>query len=284
MSQMVSTTFFGALKMYGPYLLDVGPLQSSPLSTQPWRTFCCDMALVGMMRFVTVILGLVSLKYVAVSFTETVKASAPFFTVLFARLILKEYTSLRVNLSLVPVVAGLALCSATELSYTSLGFFAAVANNCIDCVQNVFSKKLLSTHYNYVNLQFYTSAAALVVQLPLMLYLHADLLLSSDWNQISSELILALLLNGIFFHMQSVLAYAVMGLISPVTQSVANTLKRGLLIWLSILYFGNPVTLMSALGTAMCVGGVFAYNYARRHYPYEQPAVLPSYTAVPTRS
>ena len=36
--------------------------------------------------------------------------------------------------------------------------------------QNVFSKKLLSTHYNYVNLQIYTSAAALVVQLPLMLY------------------------------------------------------------------------------------------------------------------
>ena len=32
--------------------------------------------------------------------------------------------------------------------------------------QNVFSKKLLSTHYNYVNLQFYTSAAALAFQLP----------------------------------------------------------------------------------------------------------------------
>ena len=37
-------------------------------------------------------------------------------------------------------------------------------NNCLDCVQNVYSKKLLSTHYNYINLQFYTSAAALVVQ------------------------------------------------------------------------------------------------------------------------
>ena len=33
------------------------------------------------------------------------------------------------------------------------GFGAAVFNNCIDCVQNVFSKKLLSTHYNYINLQ-----------------------------------------------------------------------------------------------------------------------------------
>ena len=63
------------------------------------------------------------------------------------------------------------------------------------------------------------------------------------------------------------MAYAVMGLISPVSQSVANTLKRALLIWLSVLYFGNPVTWASAMGTATVVGGVFAYNHARRFYP-----------------
>ena len=111
------------------------------------------MASVGLMRVLTVVLGLVSLKYVAVSFTETIKSSAPFFTVIFARLMLGEVTSWKVNLSLVPVVGGLALCSATELSFNAIGFSAAVFNNCIDCIQNVFSKKLLSTHYNYVNLQ-----------------------------------------------------------------------------------------------------------------------------------
>ena len=71
------------------------------------------------------------------------------------------------------------------------------------------------------------------------------------------------------------MAYAVMGLISPVTQSVANTLKRALLIWLSVLYFGNPVTWLSALGTAICISGVFSYNHARRKYPYKAPMVLP---------
>jgi len=224
------------------------------------------MSLVGLMRVLTVMLGLVSLKYVAVSFTETIKASAPFFTVIFARLLLGEVTSVKVNLSLVPVVAGLALCSASEASFNTVGFLAAVFNNGIDCVQNVFSKKLLSTHYNYVNLQFYTSAAALVVQLPVMLYHHhAAIWLRQGWSSsISTELGLHLLLNGVCFHLQSVMAYAVMGLISPVTQSVANTLKRALLIWLSILYFGNPVSFMSALGTAICISGVFAYNYARR--------------------
>ena len=82
------------------------------------------------------------------------------------------------------------------------------------------------------------------------------------------------MVNGICFHMQSVMAYAVMGLISPVSQSVANTLKRALLIWLSILYFGNPVTLMSALGTAICIAGVLAYNQARRAAPPPPPATV----------
>jgi len=277
-SQMVSTALFGGLNMYGPSLLGVGKPAVTPLSSQPLRNFMFDMALVGVMRFMTVILGLVSLKYVAVSFTETVKSSAPFFTVLFARLILGERTSMMVNLSLLPVVAGLALCSATELSFTYVGFFAAVANNCIDCVQNVFSKKLLSSHYNYVNLQFYTSAAALVFQLPLITYWHAG----AWWRQEHAWdpwLAIVLLLNGIAFHMQSVLAYAVMGLISPVSQSVANTLKRALLIWLSVLYFGNPVTWMSAFGTFVCIGGVFAYNHARRKYPYQDGPLLPTTAA-----
>lgn len=37
-------------------------------------------------RFTTLVLGLTSLHYVAVSFTETVKSSAPLFTVLIARI------------------------------------------------------------------------------------------------------------------------------------------------------------------------------------------------------
>lgn len=39
------------------------------------------------------ILGLVSLNYVAVSFTETIKSSAPIFTVIISRLLLGELLS-----------------------------------------------------------------------------------------------------------------------------------------------------------------------------------------------
>jgi hypothetical protein len=51
--------------------------------------FSCQF-LFYVFRFATVILGLVALNYVAVSFTETIKSSAPLFTVLISRCILGE--------------------------------------------------------------------------------------------------------------------------------------------------------------------------------------------------
>ena len=46
--------------------------------------------------------------------------------------------------------------------------------------------------------------------------------------------------------------------------SVANTVKRALLIILSVILFHNAVTPLSMLGTAVVLGGVVLYNAATR--------------------
>ena len=42
--------------------------------------------------------------------------------------------------------------------------------------------------------------------------------------------------------------------------SVVNVVKRAFLIWISVLLFGNPVTLLSGLGTTIVTAGVLLYN------------------------
>ena len=54
-----------------------------------------------------------------------------------------------------------------------------------------------------------------------------------------------------------------MDLVSPVTMSVSNCAKRAMLIVLSIIYFGNAVGILTWLGMAMIIAGVFGYNRAR---------------------
>jgi len=166
--QMLSTTFIGCVKILVPCCLYQ---HKTRLSYPP--NFLMIMLFVGLMRFATVVLGLVSLKNVAVSFAETVKSSAPIFTVIMSRMILGEYTGLLVNLSLIPVMGGLALCTATEISFNVLGFSAALSTNIMDCLQNVFSKKLLSGdkyRFSAAELQFYTSAAAVAMLVPAWIF------------------------------------------------------------------------------------------------------------------
>ena len=61
--------------------------------------------------------------------------------------------------------------------------------------------------------------------------------------------------------------YCVVDRLSPVSTSVANTLKRSLLIFLTIIYFGNEMTVESAGGVVVVVCGVGLYNWARVRYP-----------------
>ena len=152
-----------------------------------------------------------------------------------------------------------------------MGFAAAVLNNCADCIQNVMSKRMLM-RMKPTKLQFYTSVAALALQCPFVLRDLGELLRgwgqdddnnNNDANDNSIGIGKLLVLDAISYHLQSVSAYCTMSCMSPVSQSVANTLKRSLLVWASIVYFGNPITGSGVVGIILVVGGVFLYNHVR---------------------
>merc|ERR1712106_176877 len=158
-------------------------------------------------------------------------------------------------------MGGLAICSANELSFNLIGFAAALMTNISECAQNVYSKMLISGDafkYSPSEMQFYTSVASFVVTLPTMVLL-VD---SSTITSMDTKMLFCLLVNGAFFHGQTIAAYYLMDFISPVTHSVANTGKRAFLIWTSVLLFGNEVTFLSGLGTVVVILGVLLYNVA----------------------
>jgi len=265
--QMVTTAVLGAVKVYMPGGSGTKLRQEDP-------KFYQNLLLVGFMRGATVVLGLVGLKHLSPSFTEAIKSSAPLITVVFAWIILRERTSGRVLFSLLPIMIGLLLTSVTDLSFDFIGFCGAMACNCIDCIQNVFSKRLMVC-LTPVQLQFYTSATAAAMQLPFMLYWHSAELYA---NPPSPHLLQMLLIAAVAYHLQSVTAYCTMDLVSPVTMSVSNCAKRGMLIVLSILYFGNEVRGMTWFGMVMIVAGVFDYNRARSVQQHQEKTetLLPS--------
>uniref|UniRef100_A0A2P2IB22 Solute carrier family 35 member E2-like n=1 Tax=Hirondellea gigas TaxID=1518452 RepID=A0A2P2IB22_9CRUS len=256
--QMFITMLCGAMQMRYP----LGCYTPTPQQTRP-SNFYTRMAILGLLQLSTIFFGLVALYYVAVSFAETVKSSAPVVTVVMAWLLRGEKTGLLVLATLLPVMFGLALCSSGELSFSLMGLICALTTNVSEVVQSVVSKTVLSDKaykYTVAELQLFPNMIGVSVQAIAWLFLMP---LATIKQLQDTHVLLVVILDGICFHGQTITAYVLMSYVSPVTYSVANTTKRALLIWLSILVFGNPITFTSAIGTVMVLGGVMLYSKAK---------------------
>lgn len=237
------------------------PSLSSPSKHYISPHFLKNMFIIGLLRLFSIVFGLMALKQAAISFVETVKSSSPIFTVIVSRLIIGEITGFWTNVSLFPIMFGLALCSSFEINFSLFGFIAAISTNFTECVQIVYTKLLLcGDHFKFTPLevQFFSSVTSVVILVPMCL-LTVDLSLEG----FGFVNLFLFIINGVSFHMQTLLAFTLMSYISPVTYSVCNTLKRALLIWFSVLIFQNQVGYMSAIGTFMVIFGVLFYNQAR---------------------
>lgn len=224
---------------------------------------------VGVLRFSTSLLGLMSLRFLAASFTETIKSTSPFFTVIAAFLISGERTSWGVMVTLGMIVGGLVTASCAEASFTWLGFSCAIATTAVECIQNVCCKDLLrQDKYTASQLLFYSTLAALVVQVPL-----CALGVASGWVLLpQSSALLTLVINGTIYWAQTALVFHLMSRVSPVSISVLNTFKRGLIIFLSAIYFGNAICATARAGIFMTTLGGAAYTLLRSRPQQVAPA------------
>ncbi|XP_047263554.1 phosphoenolpyruvate/phosphate translocator 2, chloroplastic isoform X2 [Capsicum annuum] len=214
----------------------------------------------------------ISLGRVAVSFTHTIKATEPFFTVLLSALFLAERPSLWIVSSLVPIVGGAALASMTEASFNWIGFGSAMASNLTNQSRNLFSKKFMvkdEEALDNINLFSIITIISFIVLVPVAILMEGKLTPSylqhagrQGFN--GRELCMRLLLSGFCLHTYQQVSYMILEMVSPVTHAVGNCVKRVVVIVSSVIFFQTPVSPINSLGTALALGGVFLYSRAKR--------------------
>ncbi|PKI55197.1 hypothetical protein CRG98_024488 [Punica granatum] len=218
----------------------------------------------------------ISLGKVAVSFTHTIKAMEPFFTVVLGALLVGEKPSLWVVSSLVPIVGGVALASFTEASFNWIGFCSAMASNLTNQSRNVLSKKLMVKEeetLDNINLFSVITVISFILLVPSAVLMEG-IKFSPSYLQSSAsqglnlkELYVRSLVSGLCFHSYQQVSYSILGMVSPVTHSVGNCVKRVVVIVSSVLFFQTPISPINALGTALALAGVFLYSGAKRMKP-----------------
>jgi solute carrier family 35 protein E1 len=214
----------------------------------------------------------VSFAAVAVSFTHTVKTLEPVFTSIGSYLVAGTVYPLPVYLSLLPVIAGVAIASATELSFTWLGFLTAMSSNIAFSARAIFSKKLMSK-MSPLNLYNWVTIVALLFCLPFAVYFEGPTLSAGISKAIAvkgkTEFLMALASVGFYYHMYNQVAYQALGKVAPVTHAVGNVGKRIFVIGFSILAFGNKISTQTLVGSAIAIVGAGLYGVMKGKYADE---------------
>ncbi|KAK3282768.1 Aminopeptidase 2 mitochondrial [Cymbomonas tetramitiformis] len=208
----------------------------------------------------------VSFAAVAVSFTHTVKTLEPVFSSIGSYLVNGTVYSLPLYASLIPIMGGVAICAATELSFTWIGFLTAMSSNALFAARAIFSKKLMSG-MSSINVYNYVSMIALLICIPPTIFFEGATLakgMEMAAAKVGTETFYWALWNvGMFYHLYNQVAYQALGKVEPVTHAVGNVGKRIFVIGFSVLAFGNKLTTQSIVGSIIAIAGAGLYGYLK---------------------
>lgn len=225
---------------------------------------------------------------IPVSMVHTVKGLSPLFTVFAYRFFFDIRYPRATYYSLVPLTFGVTLACSSNHAFKGeiVGILYALGATVIFVTQNIFTKRMFnaaasaeadgevgkSRQLDKLNLLCYSSGLAFLLTSPIWFWsegvgLIRDFLqdgsldLSAKPNTFDhGRLMIEFLFNGTFHFGQNILAFVLLSLVSPVTYSVASTIKRVWVIVVAILWFGNATTPIQAVGIALTFFGLYLYD------------------------
>ncbi|CAN0892441.1 GDP-mannose transporter GONST5 [Linum grandiflorum] len=231
---------------------------------------------------INIVLGNVSLRYIPVSFMQTIKSFTPATTVFISFfvasvvlqwLVWRKYFDWRIWASLVPIVGGILLTSVTELSFNVFGFSAALLGCLATSTKTILAESLLHGYkFDSINTVYYMAPfATMILGLPAMLLEGNGVL---EWFQthdsINSSLFI-IFVSGVLAFCLNFSIFYVIHSTTAVTFNVAGNLKVAVAVLISWMIFRNPISALNAVGCAITLVGCTFYGYVRHLLSQPQP-------------
>jgi solute carrier family 35 protein E1 len=229
-----------------------------------------NLKVVALYNTLTHSAGVIALGSGAVSFTQVVKAAEPLTTAIISFLFQSSVLNIKAYLSLIPVIIGVALSSANELTFSWYCLIAGLIANLFASARGVFGKTAMckqDTEKCSIMLSAENFYAVLTIMssfmlIPLMIFFEGSkinqLLIKPTTMEI--EGIVYTMISGLLFYLYNEVSFKVLNEVHPVTHALANTFKRIVIILSSILVFKNPITLGGMIGSSLAVFGVTLYS------------------------
>jgi len=203
----------------------------------------------------------------AVSFAQIVKASEPAFAAVLSQFVYGNKVSTAKWLCLPIVIGGVILASVKELDFAWSALISACIANMFAAVKGNENKKLMQTdglkeRIGSIGNQFaLTSILGFLFSLPLIAVQEgARFGEFMEMFKTTPALWVNLVASGLFFYGYNELATMTLKKTGAVTQSVANTAKRVIVIVGVALVLGESLSPIKLIGCSIGIGGVLLYS------------------------
>eukprot|EP00929_Paragymnodinium_shiwhaense_P009204 TRINITY_DN113276_c0_g1_i1.p1 TRINITY_DN113276_c0_g1~~TRINITY_DN113276_c0_g1_i1.p1 ORF type:complete len:424 (+),score=69.47 TRINITY_DN113276_c0_g1_i1:101-1372(+) len=212
----------------------------------------------------------VALSWGSVSFMHVVKTSEPIWMALGIFLVNGTRLPRKQFLAVLPIVFGVALASAGEISFTWIGFLAAIGSTVAFAARGIFTKGLMSVEgpdgqkVSPLNAFALDSLLALAFTLPLAVAvdggsLAADVAAAGPASRLAG----LLLATGLTYYAYNAIAFQLLGLLDVVSWAVVNLGKRIVVIGWATVALNTPLTGRAVLGSLAAIAGSGLYSYVK---------------------
>jgi hypothetical protein len=190
--------------------------------------------------------------------------------------ILGQSTPLPAVLSLIPIIVGVGLASAGELSFNWMGFATAMASNLTFSFRAVWSKvAMATTKIESTALYAYTTLISVLICTPLALIAEGSTLKAGAEAAIAKvgaqQFYGDLLMVGLLYHLYNQFAFNTLQRVSPVSHGVCNVVKRIAIIFSSVVFFNQVMTTQAIVGTSIAIFGTYLYTQFSGHGAKKEP-------------
>ncbi|KAG7662450.1 uncharacterized protein J8A68_003981 [[Candida] subhashii] len=249
----------------------------------------------GCFQFIGHITSHKATSLIPVSLVHTMKSLSPIITVLIYRILYKKQYKLVTYLSLIPLICGIMLTcykptttttTTTGMEYYGTGLLFAFFSMLIFVSQNIFAKKRLtieetssiplsskSKHpysspssqdqkLDKLTILFYCSIIGFILTTPI--YFISEFLHQTGTQisilELTPRVSILVLINGTSHFFQSLLAFQILGSISPINYSIANILKRIFIIFVSFIWESKNFSNLQSCGLGLTLFGLYCYD------------------------
>jgi len=211
----------------------------------------------------------------AVSFGHIVKASEPVVSSLLNFLFMGETLAWPVYASLLPIIGGVGLASASEMSFNWLCFGAAMGSNLGSASRAVYSKKVMASgnigkNMDSSNIYAVLTIMATFMLIPISFAIEGPSAMLKGFHAAhakgGAKFLWHMIYSGFFYYAYNEVAFLALGKLDPVSHAVSNTMKRVVIIITAIIVFGTPVTPLGVAGSSIAILGTLLYSLAKNKF------------------